>query len=120
MRNHSLIAALVATGLLAGHTAGQSALAEDAAWQPMAGDELAMNRGGTDTHQDPAQIVAQGNNSELTGTNTDNTVLNSGTWNTGDVMGTAVTGNRGITAVLQNTGDIVNMNYSTSVNIFLQ
>lgn len=80
----------------------------------IATDELAANRGGTGT-------LDQTNLSDLTATNTgDISVGGSAHKYSGTIAPATVTNNNGITAVMQNTGDLVNMNNATSVNVYMR
>jgi hypothetical protein len=89
--------------------------------EALAAAELDAQRGGTETATEINGSVLQSNETSQTGTNTGNISVGS---NAAKVSGTireaTVTGNHGITAVMQNTGDLVNMNNATSVNVFLQ
>jgi hypothetical protein len=110
-----------AAGLLA---AGLStaALAEDTdlfgSDQAVALEELDHNRGGTESI---SNSLIQGNETDLSGTNSgDVSVGSGGAKYSGTIAPATVTGNHGITAVMQNTGDLVNINNATSVNVYLR
>jgi hypothetical protein len=116
MRVHLILAAallaLAQTATADELTFGQKAVAED---------ELAGKRGGTDTTSGISNSLLQSNDSALTGTNNGNISVGGGAAKYSGVIAPAqVTGNNGITAVMQNTGDLVNMNNATSVNVYMR
>lgn len=83
-------------------------------------DELDGKRGGTETAPISGSLF-QGNESALSGTNTGNIGVSGGsTKYSGTIAPAQVMGNHGITAVMQNTGDLVNMNNATSVNVYMR
>lgn len=84
----------------------------------VAADELAGNRGGTETPISGS--LFQSNDSSLSGTNAGNVSVGGGVKYSGTIAPAQVTGNNGITAVMQNTGDLVNMNNATSVNVYMR
>jgi len=85
-------------------------------------DELEGKRGGTATSAPVySGSLIQGNDSTLSGSNTGNVGVSGGsTKASGTIAPAHVTGNHGITAVMQNTGDLVNMNNATSVNVYMR
>lgn len=86
------------------------------AWTDMQVAELDQNRGGAESFP----LVEQVNNAHLQGSNSgDITVGPGASMSTGAIMGTNVLANHGATTVMQNTGDLVNMNYSMNVNVYL-
>lgn len=108
-----------------------------AASQPSAADdlfddtqpvELEALRGGTETTPTPAVPTTEINGSVIQTNETNQTTSNTGSISigadaikaNGSIKGTTVTGNHGIAAVMQNTGDLVNMTNATSVNVFLK
>lgn len=116
----ALAAGLLAAGMSTAAIAEEGALFEsDSA---IAGRELDLSRGGTaDTTPTVSNSLIQGNESDLSGTNTGNvSVAQGGAKNSGTIHQATVTGNHGITSVMQNTGDLVNINNATSVNVYLR
>lgn len=88
-----------------------------AAWSSLAVQDLDNQRGGTETDPAPSEIILQSNSSEQVGLNENNLVYNSGDWDTGAIYGATITGNHGFTSVFQNTGNFVNFNATTNVNV---
>ncbi len=87
----------------------------------MAASELDGHRGGTETATEINGSVLQTNETSQSGSNTGNISIGANAAKlSGTISEATVAGNRGITAVMQNTGDLVNMNNATSVNVFLQ
>lgn len=112
----ALLAGILLVGLL--HPATVMAadpLAELTSLEP---DALGGNRGGTDVTED---LIIQGNQTNQVAAN-DGVIGVGGhaTKTNGEIYAATVTGNHGITAVMQNTGDLVNMNNATSVNVYLR
>ncbi|HSV30101.1 MAG TPA: hypothetical protein VLL76_11100 [Candidatus Omnitrophota bacterium] len=88
---------------------------------PIAEAELGGQRGGTETAPDISGSVIQTNDTNQSGTNNGNISIGANAAKiSGSIREATVTGNHGVTAVMQNTGDLVNMNNATSVNVFLQ
>lgn len=86
----------------------------------IAADELNGKRGGTETAPISGSLI-QGNDSSLSGTNNGSISMGGGAGKfSGTIAPAQVTGNNGITAVMQNTGDLVNMNNATSVNVYMR
>lgn len=84
------------------------------------GADLEASRGGTETSAISDSLL-QSNDSALSGTNTGNISVGGGSGKySGTIAPAQVTGNHGITAVMQNTGDLVNMNNATSVNVYMR
>lgn len=84
----------------------------------VAADELDGKRGGTAI---PSGSLFQSNESALSGTNAGNVSVSGGAAKaSGTIAPAQVVGNHGITAVMQNTGDLVNMNNATSVNVYMR
>lgn len=111
----TLAIALTASALAASARAEETALFPDAT--ALAADELEDRRGGTETvTPGTTQIVETSQNAG----NSDNSISVGGgaTLRTGDIYTAHVTGNSGITAVMQNTGNLVNMNNATSINVY--
>lgn len=114
MRAHAMLAA----GLLC--------LAPVLAWADPFDDQAAVTaedlqnrRGGTEPTISGSLV--QGNDSSLSGTNTGNISVGGGAAKySGTIAPAQVNGNNGITAVMQNTGDLVNMNNATSVNVYMR
>lgn len=111
----------LALGLaLAGWT-GAAAAEDDFFGAGMDIVELDGQRGGTETFVEISGSVLQSNDTTQTGINNGNITVGSNAAKvSGTIYGATVSGNSGITAVMQNTGDLVNFNNSTSVNVFLQ
>ncbi|MBX9635491.1 MAG: hypothetical protein K2X44_10975 [Magnetospirillum sp.] len=85
----------------------------------IAADELAAKRGGTETNISGSLL--QSNDSTLNAANTGDVSISGGAQKySGTIAPASVTGNHGITAVMQNTGDLVNMNNATSVNVYMR
>ncbi|MGE5502834.1 MAG: hypothetical protein ACM31L_00280 [Actinomycetota bacterium] len=111
---------LVAVLLLAG--TGTPALAEatlDGLAAVPAG-ELGGERGGTDAATVSGNLV-QTNNDTVTGTNTGTIGVGYGGQKlNGDIAAATMAGNHGLSTMMQNTGDLVNMNNATNVNVYLR
>ncbi|MBI5162679.1 MAG: hypothetical protein HY985_02115 [Magnetospirillum sp.] len=87
----------------------------------MAAEDLVAHRGGTETATVVAGSVLQTNDTAQTGSNTGSIVVADHSAKvSGAISGAAVTGNSGITTLMQNTGDMVNLNNATSVNVYLR
>lgn len=113
MRTHLMLAA----GLLCLAMAPAAVAGPFDAEATVATDELDGKRGGTAT----SGGLFQSNDSALSGTNAGNVSVSSGAAKlSGTIAPAQVTGNHGITAVMQNTGDLVNMNNATSVNVYMR
>lgn len=114
MRAHLMLAAgliCLAPAAVAGPFDGETAVTAD---------ELGSKRGGTETAPISGSLF-QSNGSDLSGTNTGNVSVGGGSAKySGTISPAQVSGNNGITAVMQNTGDLVNMNNSTSLNIYMR
>lgn len=101
-----------------------AAAAEDdpfADGQAMRAAELDGHRGGTETATEINGSVLQSNDTTQNASNSGN--IGIGDYSAkinGTIHEATVVGNHGITAVMQNTGDLVNMNNATSVNVFMQ
>ena len=89
-------------------------------WGVMAEEEMAAQSGGAETFVFDSNNVTQSNDSDVSGTNHHNQVLNEGLKWSGDVGTTIVRDNRGVTNVMQNTGDLVNLNNNVTVNVNLR
>lgn len=101
--------------------AGAATAAEEGFGPSMEKAELDHHRGGTETVLEISGSVLQNNETTQSGTNNGSiTVGTNAAKVNGTIHGATVTGNQGLTAVMQNTGDLVNMNNATSVNVFLQ
>lgn len=84
----------------------------------VAAEDLDAKRGGTEA---VSGSLFQSNESALSGSNTGNISVGGGSGKySGTIAPAQVTGNHGITAVMQNTGDLVNMNNATSVNVYMR
>lgn len=77
--------------------------------------DMATHRGG-----ESATIVIQGNETNQSGSNVDSPLTNNGFLSTGRISPNNLQNNRGSFAIQQNTGNLVNMNHSNSINIYLQ
>lgn len=114
MRTHLILAVgliCLAPAALAGPFDGETAVA--------VGD-LEGKRGGTETSAISGSLF-QSNESNLSGSNAGNVSVGGGSAKySGTIAPAQVTGNNGITAVMQNTGDLVNMNNATSVNVYMR
>lgn len=113
---------VLALGVLAAGLA-QPALAEDLLFgaEAVSAEDLDHRRGGTETTPAISNSLIQSNESELNAANTGNISVGSGGAKaSGTIHQAQVTGNHGITAVMQNTGDLVNFNNATSVNVYLR
>ncbi|CAA7623931.1 hypothetical protein [Magnetospirillum sp. UT-4] len=83
--------------------------------------ELEGSRGGTDSGGDIVGSLLQNNEANQTAGNTGNISVSQGAAKSnGTIHAAQVNGNHGITAVMQNTGDMVNMNNATSVNVYMR
>lgn len=107
-----MIVALAAIGL--GLAVAAEAWADDLPCAVEAGEMNAM-RGGADI----SDSLLMSNDSALNGSNTGSISLDHATKSSGTIHDATVMGNHGITAVMQNTGDLVNMNNATSVNVYM-
>lgn len=86
----------------------------------VAAGDLDGKRGGTETAPISGSLF-QGNDSALSGSNTGNVSVGGGAMKySGTIAPAQVMNNHGITAVMQNTGDLVNMNNATSVNVYMR
>lgn len=85
---------------------------------PLAADELNDNRGGQEVARD---LIAQGNESTQAANN-DLALSMEGhaTKSNGAISAATVVGNHGMTSLMQNTGDAVNMQNTTNVNIYMR
>lgn len=85
---------------------------------PLAADELQTSRGGQETVRD---LTTQANETNQ-GANNDLALSMDGhaTKTNGGISAATVTGNHGMTTLMQNTGDGVNMQNATNVNIFMR
>jgi hypothetical protein len=114
MRAHLMLAAgllCLAPAAFAGPFDDQTAVAAD---------ELDGKRGGTGTSPISGSLF-QTNESDLSGSNVGSIGVGpGGAKYSGTIAPAQVMGNHGITAVMQNTGDMVNMNNATSVNIYMR
>jgi hypothetical protein len=112
MRGRNILAITAVLAALAGPVAAEEAM-------PAA--ELDTQRGGTETGTDIDNSLIQSNDSALTATNTGGVGVSYGGQKTnGQISAATVTGNHGITSLMQNTGDLVNFNNATSVNVYLR
>lgn len=112
-------ALVVACGVAGGAKADQGG--DALPWQAMETASLATLSGGSDTFD--ASVVFQGNSSDTEGANHHNQITNSGPgarMENGAILDTQISGNSGITSAMQNTGNLVNMNYSMNVNVYLK
>ncbi|MCR6632473.1 MAG: hypothetical protein NVV74_21865 [Magnetospirillum sp.] len=114
MRAHFIAAAVIALASTSAQAAEADLFGQVAA---MSAEDLQAKRGGTET-ADWSSSVLQGNESMAAGTNSGNISLGGGAKYSGTIAPAQVNGNNGITAVMQNTGDLVNMNNITSVNVY--
>jgi len=109
----------LACGIAGGARADQGG--EALPWQAMDTATLAAHSGGSDAFD--ASMVVQGNTSDTDGTNHHNQITNSGPgarMENGAISETTISGNHGVMAAMQNTGNLVNMNYSMNVNVYLK
>lgn len=108
---------VLAWGLIAAGLA-QPALADEAlfgAQAALAAEDLDHRRGGTSEAEQLNLTSQQATNSG------NNASMGSGAVkNTGTIHQAQVSGNSGITAVMQNTGDLVNFTNATSVNVYMR
>jgi hypothetical protein len=112
MRGRTILAATVLAAALAG-----PAMAEEA----LSAAELDGSRGGTETALELNGSLIQTNESTLTATNAGSIGVGyGGQKSNGQISAATVTGNHGITSLMQNTGDLVNFNNATSVNVYLR
>ena len=111
---------ILAAGLLTVAGSGM-ALAGDPFAEALPQAALAGQRGGADPGPVINENLLQGNTTNQAATNngsvsvSDDAVKLSGT-----IYAAAVTGNRGLTTVMQNTGDLVNLSNATSINVYLR
>lgn len=120
MRATIALAALLALGPAAGALAEEAPppFGQDAMVAP---EELDGQRGGTETATEISGSIIQSNDTTQTATNNGSVSVTGGAMKvSGQIHRAEVTGNSGITAVMQNTGDLVNMNNATSVNVYLR
>ncbi|MGE5515731.1 MAG: hypothetical protein ACM31D_07885 [Bacteroidota bacterium] len=80
--------------------------------------DLDGKRGGSETPISGS--LFQSNDSNLSGSNAGSISVGGGMKYSGTIAPAQVIGNNGITAVMQNTGDLVNMNNATSVNVYMR
>ena len=84
-------------------------------------DKLATLSGGASPLD--VQALTQSNSSQVDGSNKDNSIAIDGAGAAmfnGGIAPALVSGNSGVATVMQNTGNLVNMNYNMSVNVYLQ
>lgn len=122
MRGAKRVVAAVACGLALG-AAAPAVAEEDAlsAFGSLSTGELGALSGGADTVD--LRTIAQVNSSDSEGTNSGNAIVNDGpgaSMVNGAISAVTLAGNRGMAAVIQNTGSLVNVNYTMSVNVYLQ
>lgn len=86
----------------------------------IAAEDLDAKRGGTETVVYGSVVQTDKTDQSATNSASPITVANGGRMSTGDVQASQITGNHGITAVMQNTGNLVNMNNATSVNVYMR
>ena len=100
--------------------AGGANATEALPWDALETTSLAGHSGGPDYID--ASAVIQGNASDTNGSNHHNQINNGagGSMENGAITATTISGNSGITAAMQNTGNLVNMNYSMNVNVYLK
>lgn len=82
-------------------------------WEPLSQTELL----GQSASVDDSFNVGMDNKSEIDGDIKDNSI--SGDTDTGAISGSVIQDNSGITTVLQNTGNQVNIGSSVNVNVYL-
>lgn len=82
-------------------------------WEPLSQTELL----GQSATVDDSFNVGMDNNTEFDGDIEDNAI--SGDTDTGVISGSVIQNNSGITTVLQNTGNQVNIGSSVNVNVYL-
>ena len=105
--------------------AGAPVVAGEAGGDPFAGAvspaTLAGQRGGSDTGPVISETLLQGNTTNQASTNNGSiSVADEAVKLSGTIYSAAVNGNRGLTTVMQNTGDLVNLSNATSINIYLR
>lgn len=85
---------------------------------PLAADELVGNRGGQAALRDLTNQMNQSNQ----GAQNDYALTQEGNAvkANGAISAATVTGNHGMTALMQNTGDAVNMQNTTNVNVYMR
>jgi len=122
---------LVGAAVIGLFVAGSSATLADekkvdieglASWKHISGGELKKLQGGTEV-QDHLIVdsfdTTQSNDATLTGQNLGNKLKNNGVFNTGGATA-VVTGNRGMTSVMQVTGAMNNVANNVMYNIYLK
>ncbi|MEO5372683.1 MAG: hypothetical protein H7840_00220 [Alphaproteobacteria bacterium] len=103
--------------------AGPAAASDDvlAAFASLSTTELGGLSGGAETVD--LRTIVQGNSSDSRAANTASGISNEGagaSMANGAIAPALLSGNHGVASVIQNTGNLVNMNYTMSVNIYLQ
>ncbi len=115
---------VLAMSALAVALVGQARAADtgrDLFGKPLAADSLAAERGGTDAGMTVSDSVLQSNTTSQTPTNNGGVSLSGDAVKlSGTIYSATVAGNRGLTTVMQNTGDLVNLSNATSVNVYLR
>ncbi len=112
MRHVPLLAFLILTLIPLG-----SARAEEGASSPFDESPLALSPSDLDDRR--GGTVVQENQSYLLGSNNgDISVADNSAKLSGMINPAQIVGNRGITTVLQNTGDLVNFTTATSINVY--
>lgn len=87
---------------------------------PLAPDALVNQRGGADTGTTIDSSQFQANSTSQDAANTGAIAVNNGASKlSGTIYGASIAGNNGITTLIQNTGDMVNLSNATSVNVYL-
>lgn len=101
-----------------------AARAAESGGEPFAGAvspaALADQRGGSDPGG-ASETLLQGNSTNQSSSNSGSiTIGDQAAKLSGSISAAAVNGNRGLTTVMQNTGDLVNLSNATSINIYLR
>ncbi|WP_142850164.1 hypothetical protein [Telmatospirillum sp. J64-1] len=115
------IATVAACALFLAAPAWAGELDALAGWQEMPGEELASAAGRYDNFEINTNVT-QNNNTNIDSANNNNTIGlgNGASMNNGAIGNVGMSHNSGVLTVMQNTGNLVNMNHAMSVNVYLQ
>lgn len=86
--------------------------------EPLAAQDLQASRGGQEVTRDV--VVGENESTQTAANKVEIGVGGRATKSNGAISAATVTGNHGLTTLMQNTGDGVNMQNATNVNIYLR
>ncbi len=101
-------------------TARAEGVGHDPFGAAVSAETLAAERGGADTGMTISDSMLQSNTTSQTPTNNGNVSVSGDAMKlNGSIYSATVAANRGLTTVMQNTGDLVNLSNATSVNVYM-